>query len=730
MVSTSVEAGYFLTFAPAAVQRLRLASDETGVIDRAERALGTVPWHDAAAVAHWLVSEPFHAIVGLSLMADDPPSLAAARIREVLPEIGALSAPAVVSKGERATPLLDRVIRSLAFADAALLKTAPGSRSLVTVVLTFCEVSQGGSSEQREAWRARLGADMTLPNEDAAIVFEDVVRRVLGKAELSDDGRWSERARELIAASGLVAMRLRGEVGRSALTSLVEYAAALPPSEAQSFLAAWSIANAATTFAAAPEAWSNELCESLRAEEQALMLGPFPSHTQRTNLGERLARMRGGPSFALADRSAIEAALDRLGAARALLESRLVRCRVWHARSALEALSLEGVARLLLFAGAAAVVAGGVDTTDAWHLDLLNLQKCTGAKQYGLHLVETLLRETTIEQLLAGRVAGQILKARRSSRGGEPALELELDSSAETGALLTLLPFYAERDPEAFHKTLASLCAVQGIEKVAFDRFHTAAASAFPALDLGWEALFEYVRAGTIVLVESAPESELAARLRERFIGSRVFSMGLDTLLTPASSGASFEPNEVTTVVLSEVCWSAASTLEKLDAVVAAAFRVLAPGGRLLARDRVAAEDVVRVVEPLDAGWGSLLERTANLPGSRWSLHAADGKLRMSAQDLDDLTRAALSGEALLPYALTQPRPLLTRAALLQRLVTSASDAKWKARELDVPTAIALDTPAGYRAAVSNKMRVLDDSGADAPIHPLAACCVLEKIPG
>lgn len=733
-MSTSVEAGYFLTFAPEAVRRLRATVEYTEVIDRAERALGAVPWHDATAVAQWLVSDPFHAIVGLSLLADEPPSLAAARIREVLPELGALSIPTILPRGERTTPLLDRVLRSLAYAEAAFTKIEAhtGSRALVTVVLTFCEVPQGGTAEQRDAWRVRLGADMTLPNEDAAIVFEDVVRRVLGKAELSEDGRWSERARELIAASGLVAMRLRGEVGRSALTSFVEYAADLPPSEAQPFLSAWSIANAATTQAAAPEAWTAQLSAALSAEEQALIL-PSPSHTQRTNLGERFARMRGGPSFTLAHHSAIEAALDRLGAGRSLLESRLVRCRVWHARCALEALSLDGGARLLLFACAAAVV-GGVNTTDAWHLDLFSLQSCREADastRYGLHLLETLLRETPVEDLLAGRVAGHLVRGRRSSRGGEPALELDLDASAETGALLTLLPFYAQRDPQAFHVTLSSLCGLQGIEKEAFDRFHTEATSTFPAIDFAWAGIFEYVRPGTIVVVESSTTSQLAPALRERFLGSRVVVVSPPhALLEPAMfEAAMIEPNEVSTIILSDVLWSLGPTLEALDSLIARVLGFLAPGGRLLVKDRVAPEDAARIVEPLDPEWAALLERTAKLPKSRWSLRAADGKLRASAADLDDLTRAALAGETLLPYALSRPSPLLTREALLQRLVRTASNAAWKARELEVPTELAVDTPASYRDAVSSKMRIRDENGADVPVHPLAACWVLEKIP-
>ncbi len=242
----------FLRHAPEATKRLSsaFAEDPQGAVDRAEAALAEVEWHEDVAVASWVVAEPFHGAVALALLADSPPSLAGARIAHGLPELAGLGVPERATTYEhestphdgRPTPLLDRVVRSLAYAAASTGELDATSRALVSAVLLFSDVAKGGSPVQREAWRVRLGVDGTVHNEDSAVILDDVIRRVLGKAALSEDGRWAERAKVLCAASGLVGMRLRGEVGRDALSVFHDFLKA-EPDGGEETAKVWSIVN-------------------------------------------------------------------------------------------------------------------------------------------------------------------------------------------------------------------------------------------------------------------------------------------------------------------------------------------------------------------------------------------------------------------------------------------------------------------------------------------------------
>lgn len=752
----------FLAFAPEAVRRIAWAfpAGPQVAVDRAERALGEVAWHDEVAVAHWMVRTPFQALVALALLADDPLSLAAERVRQVMPELWALSVPSKVTTYEhepshpdgRSTPLLDRVLRGLACAVEATRDLDADSVTLVTSVLLFSDVAKGGTGEQRAAWRTRLGVDAQVHNEDSAVILEDVIRRVLGKAELSEDGRWGERAKTLCAVSGLVGMRLRGEVGRDALQPFLDLASH-EPDGGERLAKVWSIVNHCETQAVRRGLWTAELASAFAAEERAVLLMPGSHAVVRAQVSDRVARMRGGALLAREPVHEVEAALDRLGGARLVLESRLARCRIWYAEAALGALSLDGCVRLLLHLTGAAVASGGVDTTRPWHLDLLGvvggLRDAQGApRRYPVRLLETILDSSSTEALMSGRLEQDALVSFPSSKGGEQALAVELRTDPEAAALLTLVEIYEKKASAEFHRTLKALCDLYRLRKDDYDRVHNEAAYlvAMDAARTDKARMLDFVNPG-LVLEVGPGGGVVLEMLAERFPKTRVVGVDASAAVIAAHEKRFakekapyemihadafelpklFAPGEVTTVVFcsvlheifSYVAWGdppARFRVEAVDAIVGAAFKALGRGGRIVVRDGVAPPaDEPRIVEFVDPVWrrGLDLFRESFEPRSISFEPIGTDRVRIGTRDLYEFLTTFTWGPDSFPYEVREQRAVLPRAEYVARMIAACkkADPSADAREVPVPADLASYLQPGYPAHVSPHVRIFDESG-------------------
>ena len=736
--------------------------DPGRAIDDAERALGRVAWHSDVDVAAWVVSDPFHAFVTLACLADAPLSIVGQRFAAVLPELDGLTVPPrtvtyehqAPEKGRRPTPLLDRVLRALQVAIVRAHDLTGASRALLTTVLLFSDVAKGGSEQQRASWRARLGVDGTVHNEDSAVILEDVIRRVLSKALLSEDGGFAERARVLCASSGLTGMRLRGEVSRDALAALYD-CAKQQPDGGEELAKVWSIIDHAETSAVREGLWTEELRAAFEEEERAILLCPASRDLPRSPLSERVSRMRGGALLAKEAPLDVERALDRLQGARSVIETRLGKAQIWYAEAGMGALSLDGSVRLLLLLSGAAVRAK-IDTARTWHLDLLGmvreLRDAEGnPRRYPVRLLETLLAATSTERLMQGLLGREgdldALVSLPSTKGGEHALSAKLTTSEEAGALLTLLEVYEKKHAPAFHHTLKSLCDIYGLRKDDFDRVSNEASylASMNAARSDKSRMLDFVVPGCIV--EVGPGGGVVLDLlAERFQGSRI--VGLDASRSVVDAflerragaplryemihGDAFElerifgTGEVTTVIFcsvlheifSYVPWGeppARFRIESVEAIVKAAFRALAPGGRIVIRDGVMPEDEPRVVELFDPAWRSGLDLFAKTYEARpIPFEVIDAtRVKMSAPDLFEFLTTFTWGPDSFPYEIREQRGVMRPKEYVERLVAACSEAVpgAHAREIDVPEDLASYLQPGYPANVSKHVRIFDANG-------------------
>ncbi|HTJ85586.1 MAG TPA: methyltransferase [Polyangiaceae bacterium] len=773
---TSAHVG-FMAHAPEALRRIRRLFPDTSAAARAraEASLGTVKWQSDVDVASFVARDPFDALIAVALLADDPPSLLGARIRAVLPEVAALAAPSTVTTYEHerpagdglSTPLLDRVLRALAIAVPACDGLDRETRAVVAATLVFSDVAKGGTPEERADWRARLGVDGTVHNEDSAVIFDDIVRRILGKADLSSDGRFASRVRALCAASGLVGMRLRGEVSRSALAPLHDVVRSELDGGAR-LRRAWSIVNHAETAAVRRGLWTDELARAFAEEERAILLASTGRELGVAPISERVARMRGGALMRRESIADVEAALERLRSGRAVLESRLQHASIWYAEAALGALSLDASLRLLLHLTGAAQKAG-IETTRPWHLDLLGLvpelRDADGEpRRYSVRLLETVLDATKIDELVRGELGGPALLSFPSQKGGEEALAVTFERTEEASALLTLLPIYERKASATFHATLKALCDLYGLRKDDFDRVHNEASYLLTmnAARSDKARMLDFVKPGTIV--EVGPGGGVVLDLlAQRFSGSRI--VGLDASIAVVEAHAAkhagkspgyevrhgdafelptiFGRGEVDTVVFCSVLHEIYSYVEwgepprrfQLDAVLAllaAAYESLRPGGRIIVRDGVAPADEPRILAFDDPAWREGFELFAKTYEPRKIPYepAGDGRVRLSQRDLFEFLTTFTWGPDSFPYEIREQRAVLPRDAYVERALeackTRIPDST--PREVAVPPDLASYLQPGYPEHLAGHVRIFDASGArEVPMPDVNGVWVIER---
>ena len=775
-MSTRSRATYYLTHAPEALRRFEwgFGSDVDDIVRRAEDALSGVVWQDEVAVAAWATSNPFTAFTALALFADNPPSLAGGRLREIFPELSALAVPTERTsyeheespQGGTPTPLLDRALRALALATGLVAELDGEDQSLIATVLLFSDVAKGGSPGQRALWRSRLGVDGTVHNEDSSVILEDVTRRVLGKVARSEDGRWAERATTLCASSGLVGMALRGEVGRDAFTALVELANA-EPDGGERIARVWSIINRCELTAVRRSLWSEPMANAFELEERAVLYAAGSGTTSRTSLAERVARMRGGALMTRESPHDVEVALQAIEATRSSLDARLSRCRVWYAEPSLSALSLDSALRLLVNLTGCAAQAH-VDFARPWHLDLHGmmgfLRDPTGVrKHYAVRLLETLLASTPIDKLLRGELGGGLVSL-PTTKGGEQAIAVEIQTAKEADALLTLLMVYETKPGAAFHQTLKALCDLYDLRKDDFDRVSNEHAylTTMNAARSDKSRLLDFAKPGLIV--EVGPGGGVVLELlAERFAGSRIVGLDASAAVVEAHQanvgdrdvgyevihGDAFKlpdlmgKRTVSTVIFCSVLHEIFSYIEtgsppqrfRVEAVVdivTAAWRTLKVGGRIVVRDGVMPPEEPRVMAFKNASWreGFFLFARAFEARPVPFEELADGRVRLSSRDLYEFLTTFTWGPDSFPYEIREQRAVLPRADYVRLLVEActATEPECKAVEVEVPADLASYLQPGYPANILPNVGLYDESGTrEVPMPDVNGVWVLEK---
>ncbi len=778
----------FLAHAPAACARIStLRSDPASTaVDDAERSLARVRWHDEADVARWLVAEPFNAAVALALLADRPNSLPGERVAALFPELSGLAVPTRAATYEherdaanaaRATPLLDHVFRAVARAQTLAVGVSENYRALLTTVLLFADVAKGGDETQRADWRRRLAVDGAVHNEDSAVILGDVFARILGKAApFVGDERWRRRALALVASTGLVGMRLRGEVGRDALGG-IHAALESETSDRGALARVWSMVNHADTAAVRAGLWTDVLARAFVREESAIIHAHDASELTPSPAAERIARLRHG---ALADAASIarsEEALARLGPQRALFEQRFQWCRVWYAEAALGALSLDGSVRVLALLCGASVHRHAIDVSRPWHLDLLGIVAVLRAdrgepRTYPIRLLEALVENTALASLSDGRLdhtgARPALVSFPATKGREGALLVRLDADEEATALLTLLAIYERKEAAAFHATLKSLCDLYGLRKDDFDRVANEAnyLATMNAARTDKARMLDYVVPGLVV--EVGPGGGIVLDLlHDRYPDSRVVGLDasaavIEALQRKIAPGAGrievvqgdafqlpdlFGRQTINTVVFcsvlheifSYVPWAEANgeapqrfRFGSVEAIVAAAFRALAPGGRIIVRDGVMPDEGSRVVEFTDPEWRAGLDLFAKSYEPRLVRFEAlsPTRVRVSTADLYEFITTYTWGPAAFPYEIREQRAVLPRVQYVNRLIAAceSADPPFIAREVAVAKDLRSYLQPGYPANIAGHIRIFDATGTqEVPMPDVNGVWVLEK---
>jgi SAM-dependent methyltransferase len=550
------------------------------------------------------IADTDSAIAILDALRDDPPTPFGERIRRLFPDLSALAVEAEPHAsvehergpaGARARPLLDHLVdrvlrrkllgleradravfqRDEALSGAAFEDEVRRFRRLEQLNLVPClraslmylDFAKGGDPAQRERWKARHGADLSVHNLAA--------RRILDAEGILGTYTYFRTARPilglalaLVESHGLAGQAVRGETPLVLFASWVRamrqsgaaLGTALGVSEGEALAAAFDclhFVNLCDTAGVREGLVGDALLEEMRAVEKrietvmhrstetalepieaelAILDDPFPGG-ERVHLTDRLARLR---------RSRIDAGEPRAHVAHAVAAlpeeaaSRLVQlfrsCQLWYAEAATAGLSPEAQLKVLAIGMRAAEASPGVSTNRPFHLSLLPLvPKLRGGADrsvpYRLRLIETMLAPLSARAILDGdltlRSGSSPLGTFETEIGGTAAVGLSFEESEEAEALLTLLPIYETKSSAAFHATLKALCDLYGLRKDEFDRVANEAMylASMNAAKNDKARMLEHVKPGRIV--EVGPGGGVVLDLLEqRFPGSQV--IGID----------------------------------------------------------------------------------------------------------------------------------------------------------------------------------------------------------
>jgi len=685
----------------------------------------------------------------------------------------ALSAPAFA----RACDVVERV-------------RAAGLLGTVRIALGHLDVAKSADPAARRAWEA-AGVDLTIHNVASARLLERRWPFDSAGPVGAQPHAIRELAIALVESHGLAGQSLRGETPRPAFARFIAAVGQLR-AELSAHLAvdgdeavalacdcmhvidvvdtaavregllddalldglegvrAWLVARARTASADAAR------IEAELIRDDAAATGRDDPAAARAELGDRLARLRGGRQRAGEPRAEVDAALAALADDEAIALARaLASCQLWYCEAATGGLSPAAQLRVLA-ASCGAARRAGVDVARPWHAQLRPLVARLagdGAEtRYRRRLVEAVLAPRAVGELMSGApddAAAAVLGAFHTTLGGDAAVAIDLRDSEEAGALLTLLAIYETRSSAAFHATLKALCDLYKLRKDEFDRVANEASylSSMNAARSDKARMLDHVRPGRIV--EVGPGGGVVLDLlEERFPDSEIIGLDLSReviaalqarrardhrrwQLVEADAFALPEHGQFDSIIYCSVLHEIYSYVEprfSLDSVrdlLRASWRALAPGGRLVIRDGVAPPPGLRRVRFLAADGREFFELfAAQFEGLRLTWRdLLDGRVELDAHQAMEFLYTYTWGPDSFPYEVREQYGILSydqyAAAILEWLPG--------ARLVPLPAGHAHYLQQGYVDALAPKIELTDELDRPVPFPDSNCLIVVEK---
>lgn len=649
---------------------------------------------------------------------------------------------------------------------------------IVRAALCFLDFAKGGTTEQRRRWEAG-GADLTIHNLAAAEILE--AEETLQRFDrFADAPVLAELTRAIVAHHGLAGQWVRGETPIVAFRGWIAWlrerraplAATLEVDEDTALeLAAdcLHLVDVCDT-AAVREGLMNDRLhrELVTLRDRWVAAAEGTGLDERRTLTDRFTRLRrqalenGEPSERV---NAALASLDERR--RGWLAERMRNAQLWYFEPATHALSSEAALKLLCLGLAGADAAPAVDVARPFHLSLQPMVGSIGAPDraasYRVRLVEALLGEKTIEEVVEeGDFPRNVLASFLPRIGGTTAVALELETTEEADALVTLLTIYERRSSVAFHQILKLLCDVYGLRKDDFDRLANEAQylATMNAARSDKERMLDWVRPGTVV--EMGPGGGVVLDLLEQhfpdsdLVGLDISEAVIEELRRRGTAeqrawrvlqGDAFELADIfgegslDTVIFCSVLHEIYSYVEwegrayRLDAVRAMlreAYRTLKPGGRIVIRDGVKPAAAGRVVTFIDPEGPDFLRRFVDeFEGRDIVVDWVDEKTaRMSAPDAMEFLYCYTWGAASFPYEVREQYGIMERDEYEAAVLDWLSDFDPPAVAVELRSELRSYLQPGYRDGLADKVRLSDDAGRPVALPDSNALWVFEKTDG
>lgn len=666
------------------------------------------------------------------------------------------------------------------------------------VALIYLDFAKGGDPAQRQHWRTRDRVDLSVHNTAARTLLE----RSQGLQvfpELRARPEHTELILALIESHGLTGQALRGETPWPFLAPWIRFLRRSPHladaardalhlvnlcdtagvreglmtgalrDEMQGLEAHWCAIALAHPEQLGLHAIEAELANAERARWEALLPNASSAQRQRARLTDRLARLRAGRLRAGESRADLVKLLESLeDASIAEMDEALALCQFWYAEVATSALAPRHQLEVLLLGACSARAHPDIEPERPFHVSLRHLMRQLHegdprAFHYRIRLIEALLENTDVASILAlgeGVLHQHALGTLEVRIGGDVAVALSLEESAEASALLTLLPIYESKSSAAFHSTLKTLCDLYGLRKDAFDRVanealylvHMNSARSDKARMLDYAVpgrIVEVGPGGGVVLdllEDRFPESEIlgidisqmvieALTTHREREGRRWQLIHADAFAMPEV----LEGKPVDTVVFCSLLHEIYSYVEHegerfqlapVRELLRAAYRCLNPGGRIVIRDGIRPPDDTRILELIAPDARELLDLFCEQFEGRPITYEAlpDGRVKMSAADAMEFLYTYTWGPASFPYEIREQYGILTYREYEERLLAWLSqDPAHPPRIVELPEAQKSYLQDGYRTGLAPRVALFDGDGNRVELPDSNALLVVEK---
>ncbi|HVE14813.1 MAG TPA: hypothetical protein VNI01_15565, partial [Elusimicrobiota bacterium] len=520
--------------------------------------------------------------------------------------------------------------------------------------------------------------------------------------------------------------------------------------------------------------------------------GPEPAREageMRRQLFERFQALRRRRLSSGEDPSHLREALAGMpdGLVRELFR-RMANFQGWFVENATAGLSAASQIKLIALSAVLAE-AKGADAGRPFHVNFAPMMRSVafsraGYDSYIVRMMESMLRRASMEDILAGRgleafdrdgADGAGLGAVSMAVDGTKAIAFDFALSPMARGLVQLLHYFQARSQVLHQKILKDLLDLFGVRLDEFDRVHNEAdylkTMAAAKGDKG--RMMEYVAPGAVLEVGPAGGAvlELLEEVRRhrgdvsRIIGVDISEEALKDLeARRKATGASYElvkgdafelrrvmadkgVSALGTIIFcsilheiySYVPWEGRKfNLGSVKAMVGEALAALAPGGRMIIRDGVIADDgeSFQVLEIKDkASMDFFKAYVDNFEGRKLEFSilsdetAAGGsaRLRIKRKDAAAFMYTLTWGPESFPYEVREQYGILTRGAYLDLIREAAAERGLRVREVPVAPELRSYVQEGYVRNLQDKVALRTESGETAPFPPTNMIIVVER---